>query len=210
MKWLRRRYGFLTNVLKSGRTEGSIVLRRATVVGVTSMVAKSGIVRSMIVGLMLAAFLIPASAHAIMVKKEIETNVPGEVHRGGRTYIPAHSGRNPLNHVQQQALQQAVANDSDSYLDKQLSLKSAGKLYYDLEDAKFSYVPMRKGGGLMVQAKLTARQYKGDKADPARRGRATGKSSALVFNYKVEGNKMVAAGEPTWQDVEASAAKKKK
>lgn len=159
---------------------------------------------------MLAAFLVPTSAHAIMVKKEIETGGPGAIHSGGHTYMPAHSERNPLSRGQQQALQQAVANDSDSFLDKQLDLKSSGKLYYDLEHAKFSYMPSHKGGALMVQAKLTAKQYKGDKADPARRGRATGKSSALVFNYKVEGNKLVPVGEPEWQDVAAPAAKKKK
>lgn len=157
--------------------------------------------------MILAAFLIPTIAHAIMVKKEINEGGAGEIHSGGHTYMPSHSARNPLSRAQQQALQQAVANDSDTYLDQELSKKSAGKDYFDIEHAKFSYMPEHKGGALMVQAKLTAKGYKGDKADPAKRGRPTGKTSALVFNYKVDGNKMVAVGEPTWQAVEAPAAK---
>jgi hypothetical protein len=154
---------------------------------------------------MLAAFLAPAGAHAIMVKKEINTGGGGG---GGPAVAAAPSERNPLNKAQQQALQQAVAGDSDPFLDQESEKKSEGKEYVDLEHAKFSYLPSRKGGALMIQAKLTASEYKPNKSDLAARGRSTGKSRALVFNYKVEGNKMVSTGDPTWEDVAASAKKK--
>jgi hypothetical protein len=171
------------------------------------MAAKPGIIRTWTIGLMLTAFLIPASAHAITVKKSI--NLGGGGAGGGGPVAAAPSRQNPLNRAQQQALQQAVASDSDPFLDQESEKKSEGKEYLDLEHAKFSYLPSRKGGGLTIQAKLTAKEYKGNKNDLAARGRATGKSSALVFNYKVEGNKMVSTGEPTWEEV-ATPAKKKK
>jgi hypothetical protein len=170
------------------------------------MSAKPGIIRSVGVGLILTAFLIPAAAHAIMVKKEL--NMGGGESGAGRPMAAAPSEKNPLTKAQQQALQQAVANDSDLFLDQESEKKSEGKDYFDLEHAKFSYLPSRKGGALMVQAKLTAREYRGNKKDPAAKGRPTGKSSALVFNYKVDGNKMEAVGQPAWEDVAAPAKKK--
>jgi hypothetical protein len=170
------------------------------------MAAKPGIIRTLTVGLTLGAFLIPASAHAIMVKKEL--NVGGGGSSGG-SVAAAPTEKNPLNKAQQQALQQAVANDSDPFLDQESEKKSEGKVYLDLEHAKFSYLPSRKSGALTIQAKLTAREYKGDKSDPAAKGRPTGKSSALVFNYKVDGDKMVSAGEPAWEEVAAPEKKKK-
>jgi hypothetical protein len=171
------------------------------------MVAKPGVIRTLTIGLTLAAFLIPASAHAIMVKKEL--NMGGGGSSGGPVAAAAPTEKNPLNKAQQQALQQAVASDSDPFLDQESEKKSEGKDYLDLEHAKFSYLPSRKSGALTIEAKLTAKEYKGNKSDPAAKGRATGKSSALVFNYKVEGDKMVSMGQPAWQDV-AEAAKKKK
>jgi hypothetical protein len=173
------------------------------------MAAKPGIIRTLTISLMLAAFLIPASAHAIMVKKDLNLGGGGETQSGGQAYAPAHSERNPLSKAQQQALQQAVANDSDPFLDQESEKKSEGNEYFDLEHAKFSYLPSHKGSALTVQAKLTAKEYKGNKSDPAARGRATGKSSALVFNYKVTGTKMEPIGTPAWQEVAATANKKK-
>jgi hypothetical protein len=170
------------------------------------MAAKPGIIRTLTIGLMLAAFLIPASAHAIMVKKEL--NLGGGESGGGHASA-APIEKNPLNKAQQQALQQAVANDSDPFLDQESEKKSEGKDYLDLEHAKFSYLPSRKSGELMVKAKLTAKEYKGNKSDPAARGKPTGKSSALVFNYKVDGAKIVPVGEPAWEEVAAPAKKKK-
>jgi hypothetical protein len=170
------------------------------------MAAKPGIIRTLTIGLMLAAFLIPASAHAIMVKKSI--NLGGEGSGGERGAAAAPSQKNPLNKAQQQALQQAVASDSDLFLDQESEKKSEGKVYFDLEHAKFSYVPSRKSGALTIQAKLTAKEYKGNKSDPSARGRATGNSSALVFNYKVDGDKMVPLGQPAWEEVAAPAKKK--
>ncbi len=170
------------------------------------MAAKPGIFRTLTIGLMLAAFLIPASANAIMVKKEL--NEGGGGSRGGHEMAAAPSEKNPLNKAQQQSLQQAVASDSDLFLDQESEKKSEGKDYLDLEHAKFSYLPSRKSGALTIKAKLTAKEYKGNKNDPAAKGRPTGKSSALVFNYKVEGDKMVSAGQPAWEDVAAPAKKK--
>ena len=169
------------------------------------MAAKPGVARSLTIGLMLAAFLAPASAHAIMVKKEINTGGGGG---GAPSAGAAPSMHNPLSKAQQQALQQAVASDSDPFLDQESEKKSEGKEYIDLEHAKFSYLPSQKGGALTVQAKLTGVEYKPNKSDLGARGRATGKSRALVFNYKVAGDKMVSAGDPTWEDVAAPAKKK--
>jgi hypothetical protein len=171
------------------------------------MAAKPGINRTLTIGLMLAAFLIPARAHAIMVKKDL--NLGGGGSGGAPAAAAAPTQKNPLNKAQQQALQQAVASDSDPFLDQESEKKSEGKDYLDLEHAKFSYLPSRKSGALTIQAKLTAKEYKGNKNDPSAKGRPTGKSSALVFNYKVDGDKMVSAGEPAWEEV-ATPEKKKK
>ncbi|MHB8383223.1 MAG: hypothetical protein ACYDC3_12905 [Candidatus Binataceae bacterium] len=156
----------------------------------------------------LCALLAPATARAIEVKKEMNTGGGG----GGGGAPQAAAGpsmHNPLTSGQQKALQDAVATDSDQFLDAESDKKSSGEPYVDLEHAAFSYIPTNKGGGLTVVAKLTAGEYKLAKGGSGR-GRATGNKKALVFNYKLDGSKFDASEPAKWEDVAAPAAAKKK
>ena len=172
------------------------------------MTRKPGICLTSIVALMLTAFLIPATVHAIEVKKELNMGGGGGGGGGGQM-MQGPAPKNPLSSAQQKALFDQVANDSDQYLGQESEKKSSGQLYVDLEHAAFSYVP--KGG--TVDAKLTGTEYKPKKSDPAAKGSPTGKKKALVFSYKVDGSKFTSTGEPKWEDVDTgdqgkAAAKK--
>ncbi|MGH7780059.1 MAG: hypothetical protein ACREQR_09550 [Candidatus Binataceae bacterium] len=162
------------------------------------MASRTGIIKLAIAGVALCALLAPASAHAIEVKKEMNTGGEGG---GGsaRPMAPGPSMHNPLTAGQQKALQDAVASDSDPFLDQESDKKTSGEPYVDLEHAAFSYIPSNKGG-LSVVAKLTGGEYKLAK-NASGKGRATGNKKALVFNYKWDGSKFVASEPAKWEDV---------
>ena len=145
-------------------------------------------------GLFFGALLVPPKAGAIEVKKQINT---GGGSSGGAP-MQASSGpapANPLTKAQQAALQDSLANDSESFVGQESEKKASGDVYVDLEHAKFSYMPT--GGA--VTAKLTAPEYKGSKSGG--KGTATGNQKALVFKYKIAGSKLTPDGDPKWEDV---------
>ncbi len=168
------------------------------------MTAKPSPYRTLIIVFMLAAFLVPASAHAIEVKKMMSAGGGGGGGGGGAT-MSGPAPKNPLSQAQQKALFDTVASDSDQFLAQESEKKANDKPYVDLEHASFSYVPK----GSDVEAKLTGNEYKPKKGDAAARGTPTGKKKELVFSYKVDGTKFTQKEEPKWQDVETSAAAKK-
>jgi hypothetical protein len=107
---------------------------------------------------------------------------------GGGGGAPA--AKNPMSKAQQQALQDAVANDSDPFVGQESEKKSSGEAYVDLEHAKPHIFPSASG----VTVKLEADSYKA-------KGKKTGQQKALVMKYKQKGSTYVADGEPTWEDV---------
>jgi hypothetical protein len=148
--------------------------------------------------LIAGAMIIASQAGAIEVKNSLYGSGGG-----GGGGAPAQSGgapspHNPLTKAQQAALQDAVASDSDSFVGQESEKKSSGDPYIDLEHAQYSYMP----GSGTVTAKLTAPEYKLKKGGEGK-GRATGNKKSLVFKYKVQGNKMIPDGEPTWEDANA-------
>ena len=143
-------------------------------------------------GLFLGALLVPLKAGAIEVKKQLNT---GGGDGGAPMQASGPAPANPLTKGQQAALQDALANDSESFLGQESEKKASGEVYVDLEHAKFSYMPT--GGA--VTAKLTAPEYKGSKSGG--KGTATGNQKALVFKYKMAGNKLTPDGDPKWEDV---------
>lgn len=150
----------------------------------------------MAAGLFLGALILPSTAGAIEVKKSLYTGSAAPAASGPAAQGPA--PKNPLTAAQRQALQDAVANDSEQFLDQESEKKSSGEPYLDLEHAKFSYVP----GSGAVTAKLEAQEYKLKKGAEGK-GSPTGIKKALVFKYKIEGNKLAADGEPKWEEVAA-------
>jgi len=136
--------------------------------------------------LFIGALLIPSRAGAIEVKKHLPggESAPGGGGGGGG------SAPNPMSKAQQQALQDAVANDSEQYLDQESEKKSTGEAYVDLEHAKPHIFP----SGSSVTVKLQADAYKP-------KGKKSGDQKALVFKYKADGNKYVLDGDPKWEDV---------
>ncbi|HVA82208.1 MAG TPA: hypothetical protein VNF29_14875 [Candidatus Binataceae bacterium] len=168
---------------------------------------KIAAVKVALVALALCTVLAPASARAIEVKKELNTGGGG----GGpaRPMAAGPSMHNPLTPAQQKVLQDAVATDSDPFIDQESDKKTSGEPYVDLEHAAFSYIPSNKGGGVTVVAKLTAGEYKLAKGGSGR-GRSTGKKKSLIFNYKLDGSKFVASEPAKWEDVAAPAAAPKK
>jgi len=175
------------------------------------MVAKPGgtlVVASFIVaGLIVAAMLTPMTARAIEVKKSLYTNSGPS---GPSAQGPAKS--NPIGKAQQQALNDTIASESDTYLGDESEKKSSGKPYVDLEHAKFMYLPTMKAGKWIVEAKLQAPEYTPSKSGEGK-GKATGKQKVLVFTYRLDGSKWTEVEQPKWQDVDtgapaAAAAKK--
>jgi len=137
-------------------------------------------------GLFVGALLIPSRAGAIEVKKHLPGGESAPAGGGGG----GGSAPNPMSKAQQQALQDAVANDSEQYLDQESEKKSTGEAYVDLEHAKPHIFP--SGGSVTV--KLQADAYKP-------KGKKSGDQKALVFKYKADGNKYVLDGDPKWEDV---------
>jgi hypothetical protein len=159
----------------------------------------------MVAGLIVAAILAPNSARAIEVKKDLYKN-GGPAGPSAAGPSAAGTGKqNPIPKAQQQALMDTVASESDSYLSDESEKKASGKLYVDLEHAKFTYLPAMKEGHWTVLAKLQAAEYMPSKSGEGK-GRATGKQKILVFNYRLDGSKWAEVEAPKWQDVETKGA----
>lgn len=153
-----------------------------------------------VAGVFFGALIAPNGAGAIEVKKSLYSGGGGAAGGGGGEAAGAPARANPLTKAQQQALQDAVASDSDRFLAEESEKKSTGEPYLDLEHAKFSYIP----AGGSVTAKLEAAEYKARKGSAAK-GTPTGVKKDLVFKYKMEGSKLAPDGEPKWEEVTAKA-----
>jgi len=145
--------------------------------------------------LFVCALFLPSRAGAIEVKKHL----PGGESAGGGGGGGGGGGSapNPMSKAQQQALQDAVANDSEQYLGQESEKKASGEPYVDLEHAKPHIFPT----GSNVTVKLQADSYKA-------KGKKSGGQKALVMKYKAKGNNYVLDGDPTWEDVAADAKAK--
>ena len=158
-----------------------------------------------VAGLIVAAILAPNSARAIEVKKDLYKNGgPAGSSAAGSSAAGSPKG-NPIPKAQQQALSDTIANESDSYLGDESEKKASGKVYVDLEHAKFLYLPTMKEGKWTVLAKLQATEYTPSKTGEGK-GRPTGKQKVLVFNYRLDGSKWTEVEPPKWQDVETKGA----
>ncbi len=147
---------------------------------------------------------IALSANAIEVKKKLMAPGGGPGDSGGaQSSGPAPA--NPLSAAQRQALQDAVANDSDQSLSEESEKKSSGQNYVDLDHAKFSYMPTAS----TVTAKLTAPECKGKKGGASSCSK-TGTEKTLVFKYKIEGSKLAQADPPKWEEAAADTKEAKK
>ena len=174
------------------------------------MVAKPGgtLVAGLLgVAVIVAAILAPTGARAIEVKKSLYSNSGPS---GPTAQGPAKS--NPIPKAQQQALNDTIASESDSFLSDESEKKSSGQNYVDLEHAKFMYLPTMKEGKWIVEAKLQAPEYTGPKGGVGK-GKPTGKQKVLIFTYRLDGSKWTEVEKPKWQDVDtgapaAAAAKK--
>ncbi len=158
-----------------------------------------------VAGLIVAAILAPNSTRAIEVKKDLYK-------KGGPAgSSPAGSGAagsakgNPIPKAQQQALNDTIANESETYLGDESEKKASGKVYVDLEHAKLLYLPTMKEGHWIVLGKLQAAEYTPSKTGEGK-GRPTGKQKILVFNYRLDGSKWTEVEPPKWQDVETKGA----
>ena len=158
-----------------------------------------------VAGLIVAAILAPNSARAIEVKKDLYKN-SGAAGSSAAGPSAAGTGKgNPIPKAQQQALSDTIASESDTYLSDESEKKASGKLYVDLEHAKFTYLPTMKEGKWTVLAKLQASEYTPSKTGEGK-GRPTGKQKVLVFNYRLDGSKWTEVEAPKWQDVETKGA----
>ncbi len=158
-----------------------------------------------VAGLIVLAILAPGRARAIEVKKDLYNNgAPAGSSAAGSGVAGSPKG-NPIPKAQQQALSDTIANESDSYLGDESEKKASGKVYVDLEHAKFLYLPTMKEGKWTVLAKLQAAEYAPSKTGEGK-GRPTGKQKVLVFNYRLDGSKWTEVEPPKWQDVEAKGA----
>ena len=144
------------------------------------------VVGILVAAIFVSAVMMPASARAIEVKKMIGGGESGGGGGGGG----APAAANPMSKAQQQALQDAVANDSEAFLGQESEKKSSGEAYVDLEHAKPHIFP--SGGNVTVKLQADAYKAKGKKA---------GAQKALVMKYKAKGNTYVLDGDPTWEDV---------
>jgi hypothetical protein len=154
-----------------------------------------------VAGLILAATIAASGrARAIEVKKDLYNKSGPE---GPSAAGPARE--NPIPAAQRQQLSDTIASESDSYLSEESEKKSSGKVYVDLEHAKFLYLPTMKAGHWTVLAKLQAGEYTPSKSGEGK-GRATGKQKVLVFNYRLDGSKWTEVEPPKWEDVETTGA----
>ncbi|MDO8434707.1 MAG: hypothetical protein Q7S58_20105 [Candidatus Binatus sp.] len=142
------------------------------------------------------------SANAIEVKKKLMMPGPSDSSGGPASGPPP---ANPMNAGQRQALQDAVASDSEQSLAEESEKKSSGQNYVDLDHAKFSYMPTSS----TVTAKLSAPECKGKKGG-ASSCTKTGTEKTLVFKYKIDGNKLAQADPPKWEEAAADTKEAKK
>ena len=145
--------------------------------------------------LFVCALMVPSKAGAIEVKKMMGGGESAPSGGGGGGAAPA--AKNPMSKAQQQALQDAVSNDSDPFVGQESEKKSSGQPYVDLEHAKPHIFP--SGGNVTV--KLEADAY-------GAKGKKTGTKKDLVMKYKQKGNGYALDGEPTWEDAAATAKAK--
>jgi len=148
--------------------------------------------------IVVAAMLAPRSARAIEVKKDLYNN--------SGPAGPSASGpakENPIPKAMAQQLSDTVASESDSYLSDESEKKASGKVYVDLEHAKFLYLPTMKAGHWTVIAKLQAAEYTPNKSGEGK-GRPTGKQKILIFNYRLDGSKWNEVEPPKWEDVDVN------
>jgi hypothetical protein len=110
-----------------------------------------------------------------------------------------------LSNAQKQALQDAVASDSDQSVGEESEKKSSGENYVDMDHAKFSYMPTAS----TVTAKLTAPECKGKKGGASSCSK-TGTEKTLVFKYKIEGSKLAQSEPPKWEEAATDTASAKK
>src|SRR5216683_6805537 len=168
-----------------------------------SMVAKPGTTLA-VVAVIVAALLAPNRARAIEVKKSLYSNT-GPAGNTGPT-APGPAKENPISKAQQQALSEAIASESDTFLNDESEKKSSGKgTYVDLEHAKFMYLPEMKAGKWTVLAKLQAPEYTPTKSGEGK-GKPTGKQRVLLFNYRLDGSKWTEVEPPKWEDVADAGA----
>jgi len=153
-----------------------------------------------VAGLIVAAMLAPIRAGAIEVKKDLYNNSGP-----AGPSAPGPAKENPIPPAQRQALSDTIASESDSYLSDESEKKSSGKVYVDLEHAKFLYLPTMKQGHWTVLAKLQAAEYKPSKSGEGK-GKPTGNQKVLIFNYLLDGSKWTEVEPPKWEDVDANAA----
>jgi hypothetical protein len=154
----------------------------------------------------IAVMGIAMSANAIEVKKKLMGAGPGPGDSsGGPAASSGPAPANPLSNAQKQALQDAVASDSEASVGEESEKKSSGQNYVDLDHAKFSYMPTAS----TVTAKLTAPECKGKKGGASSCSK-TGTEKTLVFKYKIEGSKLAQADPPKWEEASADTASKKK
>lgn len=159
-----------------------------------------------VAGVMIAALLVAGSARAIEVKKSLYTSGAGAGAGGPGPGGPSGGPPppNPLNAAQRQALQDAVASDSEQSLGEESEKKSSGQTYVDLDHAKFSYMPTTSE----VTAKLSAPECKGKKGSTPTSCTPTGTQKSLVFKYKIAGSKLSPAEPPKWEETAAADAAK--
>ena len=142
------------------------------------------------------------TARAIEVKKKLYAPGPSA---GDSATSSGPAPPNPLNAAQRQALQDAVAGDSEQSLAEESEKKSSGQNYVDLDHAKFSYVPTAS----TVTAKLSAPECKGKKGGAASCAK-TGTEKTLVCKYKIDGGKIAQSDPPKWEEAAADAKADKK
>jgi hypothetical protein len=174
--------------------------------GGTLVVADSIVVSLIVTSLIAGVLLAPIAARAIEVKKDLYTNSGP-----AGPSAPGPAKENPIPKAQQQALNEAIANESESFLDDESEKKSSGKAYVDIEHAVPRYLPTMKAGKWTVLAKLQAAEYTPSKSGEGK-GKPTGKQKVLVFSYRLDGSKWSEMEPPKWEDVDsgtpAAAAKK--
>lgn len=158
-----------------------------------------------VAGLIVAAILAPNSARAIEVKKDIFKNGGPAGPNAAGPSAAGGSRSNPIPKAQQQALNDTVANESESYLDDESEKKASGKTYVDIEHARPMYLPTMKEGKWTVVAKLQAAEYTPSKSGEGK-GRPTGKQKVLLFNYRLDGSKWTEVEPPKWEDVATKGA----
>jgi hypothetical protein len=91
----------------------------------------SKLVAILAAGIFVTALMLPSRAGAIEVKKMIGggDSAPSGEGGGGGPAAP-----NPMSKAQQQALQDAVANDSDAFVGQESEKKSSGDAYVDFSE----------------------------------------------------------------------------